>query len=254
MAYPFKRVATCLNVLRTEINTRWPNRDTRSDGALGDQAHAARKSDHNPNEDGVVRARDFDEDGMDAPGVVEHLRLLGALGDKRLYPTGYLIYEKKICGAGSTQARWNTWRKYTGTNPHDHHFHVSCTQTKGVGGYDSSASWGIAGGHALQPTEASVFDIGSKGHAVEFINAALNWLAPYRISDKGTKGGQIPVVDEYTRTTKTAVKEFQRFCNQFLRFVGKYSEKTKIKEDGIVGPVTLKLMSDWTEVAFGKKK
>lgn len=250
MGYAYKRVATCLNVLRDEIKKRWPNRDTRSDGALGDQAHAVRKSDHNPNEDGVVRARDFDEDGMDAPWVVEHLRLLGALGDRRLYPTGYIIYERRITGAGSTQARWNTWRRYTGTNPHDKHFHVSCTQTKGKAGYDSDAAWGIAGGHALQPTEASVFNIGSEGHAVEFIQSALNWLAPYRISDKGTKGGRVPVTGKYDGKTKTAVREFQRFCNQFLVYIGR---EPNVTEDGIVGPQTLQLMSEWSEVVFGKR-
>lgn len=253
MAYPFKRVATCLNVLKDEIKTCWPNRDTRSDGALGDQAHASRKSDHNPNAAGVVRARDFDEDDMDAPRVVEHLRLLGALGDRRLFPTGYLIYERRITGAGSTKARWDSWRPYSGTNPHDKHFHVSCTQDAGSNGYDSKASWGIAGGHALQPTEASVFDLGAKGFGVKFIQSALNWLAPYRISDRGTKGGHIPVTAEYDRTTKTGVREFQRWCNQFLRYVGKYNDKTKIAEDGIAGPVTLKLMGEWSEVVFGKK-
>lgn len=252
MGYAFKRVATCLNILRDEIKKRWPGRDTRSDGALGDQAHAARKSDHNPNSAGVVRARDFDEDGMDAPWVVEHLRLLGALGDRRLVPEGYIIYEGHITGAGSVQSkRWNSWRRYTGSNPHDKHFHVSCTQTPGAAGYDSTASWGIAGGHALQPTEASVFDIGSRGHAVSFIQSACNWLAPYRIPDSGRGiGGQIKVTGIYNKQTKTAVREFQRFCNQFLRYIGRPANVT---EDGIVGPQTLQLMSEWSEVVFAKR-
>jgi hypothetical protein len=34
--------------LRDQIDRRWPNRDKRSDGWIGDSDHAARKSDHNP--------------------------------------------------------------------------------------------------------------------------------------------------------------------------------------------------------------
>ena len=46
--------------LRDQIDRRWPNRHKRSDGWIGDAAHAARKSDHNPI-DGVVFALDIDE-------------------------------------------------------------------------------------------------------------------------------------------------------------------------------------------------
>lgn len=141
--------------LATEINGRWPNRDRLSDGTIGDAAHAARNSDHNPwikdpDGTGVVRARDIDEDldGNPANGVgdanviAEHLRALGKAGDVRLANWGYVIYEGRIAGGNPTRGpgRWE-WRPYTGTNAHRHHVHVSFSRDPE--GYDSTAPWGL---------------------------------------------------------------------------------------------------------------
>lgn len=245
------RVAYALNVLLTEVNTRWPKRSKVSDGSIGDAAHATRKSDHNPwlkvNGVGIVRARDFTADGIDANWLAEHLRLLGALGDKRLVSQGYVIWNRQIA---SRISGWK-WRKYGGANGHTKHIHLSVTETAGAAGFDSVKSWGVDGSHALQPTEQSVFKIGSTGPAVEFIQSALNWLDIYRlpVTRKGI-GAQIKVTGHYNKQTATAVEEFQRWNNEFLRYL---KRKPNIEEDGITGPVTLKLMSDWTQVRFGKK-
>lgn len=253
------RVAKSLEVLLKEVNKRWPGRSKASDGSIGDAAHAARTSDHNPwvkdpDGTGVVRARDFTADGIDARWFAEHIRALGALGDKRLQPTGYVIFDRRIAGAGSSSSRWK-WRPYTGTNAHKKHAHVSATQTPGEAGFDSTATWGIDGSHALLPTEASVFDLGARGEGVGLIQAAMNWLAPYRIPDSGRGiGAQIKITNNYNKQTKTAVREFQRFNNRFLVSIG---QLPNIKEDGVAGPVTLKLISDWTRVVFppaNKKK
>lgn len=113
-------IAPSLEQLRAELNARWPGRDRASDGGVGDTAHSARISDHNPDysNGGVVRARDFDEDG-----IPTDLLLLAAITD---YRTNYVIYERKI------YTRANGFRPitYTGINPHDKHMHVSIRHGK----------------------------------------------------------------------------------------------------------------------------
>ena len=67
------RVAKSLLKLRDQINAHAPKRSKKSDGYIGDAAHASRSSDHNPwvkdGKMGVVTAADFTHDpagGFDA--------------------------------------------------------------------------------------------------------------------------------------------------------------------------------------------
>lgn len=134
------RVANSLNTLLRQINAAYPNRDKSSDGSIGDAAHASRNSDHNPyikvNGEGIVRARDFTND---APYMDSHelaLKLITSR-DKRIR---YVIDHGKICsGAGGPQP-W-VWRKYTGSNPHDHHVHVSVVEDPKL--FDDDSPWNL---------------------------------------------------------------------------------------------------------------
>lgn len=137
------RRAKCLFALVGEVNSLFPTRDKASDGWLGDAAHSSRHSDHNPDGAGVVRAQDIDEDldprnphAMEA--IVQYVVGLGAAGDSRLNPSGYVIYERRIWSAAH---RWQE-RPYTGPNAHDHHAHFSCGSNPV--GYDRVDPWGIA--------------------------------------------------------------------------------------------------------------
>lgn len=119
--------------LREQIDDDYPNRSRKSDGWIGDARHSARKSDHNPDENGIVRALDITSDlgshPEEAHSVVEKLRQLAKRGDKRIK---YLIFDGRIA---SPILNWK-WRKYKGVNPHRHHFHISFT-TLG----DNDGSW-----------------------------------------------------------------------------------------------------------------
>ena len=122
-------LAASLVALRNEVNKRWPNRDKSSDGAKGDDAHAQRVSDHNPDysDGGVVRAIDVDKDGLDLA------ELLAALtGDGRV---AYVIHNRRMMRSyaktigGHTYKPWE-WAPYDGPNPHTGHVHVSIQHTR----------------------------------------------------------------------------------------------------------------------------
>ena len=116
--------------LREQFDDTFPDRDRTSDGWIGDTRHSARPSDHNPDaKTGVVRAIDVDRDVSGSakpdlmPDIANQIRLAAKAGDKRI---AYVIFEGRIA---SPRMGWR-WRKYSGSNPHNKHCHISFT-TKG---------------------------------------------------------------------------------------------------------------------------
>ena len=146
-AAPWRNCNASLRLVE-KINGDNPRRDKTSDGTIGNAEHAARSSDHNPwvivAGMGVVRARDVDVDGINAAAIVEALRKLGQAGDPRLAGGGYVIFNRRI-----TTPDFSGWKVYTGSNPHDHHFHVSFSLK--VAGFDSNAPWTWGGGAPPPP-------------------------------------------------------------------------------------------------------
>ena len=106
-----------LAILRDELNTKYPNRDKTSDGWIGDAAHRTRKSDHNPDADGSVNALDIDKDGIDVPLLLDKL--------KQHPSVNYFIYNRQIYSRSHNFVP----RKYSGSNPHTSHIHVSIYHT-----------------------------------------------------------------------------------------------------------------------------
>lgn len=113
-------LAPSLIALGNEINARWPNRDTASDGAIGDASHQARTSDHNPDwsAGGVVRAIDVDNNGIDVQELLD-----ATIRDQRVW---YVIWNRHI------YSRTYGWAKraYDGADPHTGHVHISINHTK----------------------------------------------------------------------------------------------------------------------------
>jgi hypothetical protein len=138
----------CLVQLRTEFNQLAPARDHASDGWIGNTAHQAETSDHNPDETGSVPIHDADRvnevhavdvdndlhlDGVSMEDVVQFLLARCRSGEEgRLR---YVIWNRRIWEAS------NGWRQraYTGVSAHTEHAHFSAS-------YDSikeasTASW-----------------------------------------------------------------------------------------------------------------
>lgn len=114
--------------LREQFDDTYPDRDRRSDGWIGDRKHQSRPtSDHNPDENGIVRAIDVDRDVHPSgkpdlmPDIADQLRLAAKAGEKRI---AYIIFDGRIA---SSRMGWR-WRKYSGSNPHRAHCHVSFTK------------------------------------------------------------------------------------------------------------------------------
>lgn len=150
---PGWRLAPSLIALVDEVDAVFPERDTLSDGSIGDTAHQARDSDHNPYQ-GYVHAVDLDEDLQ--PGKPVSLRPLWnhliAARDPRIR---YLIYEGQIVKSYRDPAGHTPWvpYDYTGPNDHERHLHVSTDRTATA--RDDLRPWGVAGAYySAAPTPA----------------------------------------------------------------------------------------------------
>lgn len=129
MAWPNNpRPAKSLVILRDRINKLYPNRSKKSDGMIGDAAHASRQSDHNPDAKGIVKAWDVTHDPKDGPDLNWLASCL--IKDPR---TNYVIYNRRIWQNGA-------WKAYTGSSdPHTNHLHLSVKASN----CDDASPWNI---------------------------------------------------------------------------------------------------------------
>jgi hypothetical protein len=115
------QLAAAAETLRKQVNTRYPKRDKRSDGTVGDRSHKRRISDHNPDKSGYVMALDLDEDGWPVHVFADQLiAYLRTSGDKRVKN---VVYEGRVASATYPKELW-TWRSAPSLG-HAHHIHIS---------------------------------------------------------------------------------------------------------------------------------
>ncbi|WP_026184271.1 peptidoglycan-binding domain-containing protein [Salinispora vitiensis] len=129
-----------LDEARDQLNRRFPKRDTRSDGSIGDTSHQSAPSSHNPDRTGrpeygdgdhldEVRARDFDADLHDPGGVTmeQVVQLWVKLARSgALWWVRYIIYQGRIWHRRHNFAT----HAYTGSNRHMTHCHVNSDFTQ----------------------------------------------------------------------------------------------------------------------------
>jgi hypothetical protein len=189
-------------------------------GWLGDRAHRARRSDHNPDRYGVVHAIDPMVGGSRGAAIAR-----AAIGR---WDLSYVIFNRTIW---SRAYGWRA-RRYTGSDPHTGHVHIS-------GRYDSkSANRRVGlnfGGAASKPTPPKprprfVLPPWSLGPNVVF-NPYLHSTPPYyrtidSVQDKlYSIGYNVGKGDgRFGPLTYKAVVAFQR--NHGLRPTGKIDKRT----------------------------
>lgn len=122
-------LAPSLTAMEAQADLLAPRRRRSSDGSIGDAAHAARKSDHNPDEEGpvdIVDALDISHDPAGGMDIHARARTIAARRDARI---DYIISNNMIWSHDKG------WKPYTGSNPHTLHAHFS---VKDSGRFDTS--------------------------------------------------------------------------------------------------------------------
>jgi hypothetical protein len=202
-------VAPSLVRLRDEVNARWPKRDKGSDGSIGDAAHSARFSDHNPNDRNSVNALDIDKDGIDAKWLVSRLIKHPAVQ--------YVIFNRTI---------WSRTdgfkpRRYHGSNPHTMHIHVSIRQT--VGAESTKTKWLGNGTSPSKPKPVPAYPALSGTLRQGMMNNANVKRFQQKLKDRGWK---ISVDGDFGPGTAKVVRAFQK--------------EKRLKVDALVGKATWK--------------
>ena len=116
-------LAPFLVALEAETDALFPSRSIASDGSIGNAEHAARESDHNPDDAGIVKAIDLTDDDVHRCDVGLLAAHLVATKDRRVK---YQIHKGTIWRSYATSSlpAW-TPDVYTGLNAHLKHLHVS---------------------------------------------------------------------------------------------------------------------------------
>lgn len=136
------RVGDGLRVLLHQLDAMWPT-GTAVDGTIGDAAHAARDSDHNPRDFGyprqIVLAADIGEHIED-----QGQQLVDALVASRDMRIAYIIHEDRIWRSYDKPGipAW-TPAEYTGWNPHSGHVHLSLLRNRML--FDYTGGWSLLG-------------------------------------------------------------------------------------------------------------
>lgn len=202
-----------LKRLLDQVNDIAPNRDKKSDGWIGDAAHAKTHSDHNPEPDGSVDAIDITHDpagGMNSYILAERLR---NSKDARI---SYVISNGRIFAGKKGPSPWK-WRTYKGKNKHSQHVHVSVLDENQNDEHDWNITASVT--DIVQETEDEV-DVkrpvlrkGDHNDHVRFLQGELNKL-----------GAKLKPDGRFGKETEKAVKTFQKLNG--------------LDQDGVVGPET----------------
>ena len=214
-------LAPALDQLRAEVNALWPNRSKASDGTIGDAAHSARTSDHNPNARRSVNAIDITASGIDTGKLINAAKAHPSVR--------YIIHRGRIMNRdiGNFQSR-----RYGGSNPHNTHVHISIYQSATA--ERRTQSWGLAnakgggtsGGGNRYGNPKAKHELGSRGLSLYDAGTDVADLQQRLKKLKRYTGGTVD--GYYGPAVKSAVERYQR--------------SRGLTADGIAGPKTIKAL------------
>ena len=142
-------LAPALVDLRAELDALAPDRDRRSDGTIGDAAHQATDSKHNPNAAGVVRAFDGDKTGPWPAGITFD-RIVATVVDRHRRGLDDRL-QNVIWNRHIWSRSWGwTQEPYDGPSAHTEHGHFEVR--------DSAAYWNKRGPFGLLELEDFMTD------------------------------------------------------------------------------------------------
>lgn len=185
-------IAPAVKAALAEANRLWPDRSRASDGTIGDPAHSARLSDHNPDERGIVHAFDLTHDpshGVDCHRLAEQLRDRVLDGVERRVK--YVIWNTRIFNPSVS----GHWRTYGGTNPHTKHMHVSIRSGGAVENDVTPWWWQTEEGDDMTPEQAKL--LAEIATEVKAIRAELD-----------TGAAEVPSVGALVVETNARTKRF----------------------------------------------
>lgn len=212
-------IAPALKQMLAEVNKKWPGRSKASDGGIGNAAHSARSSDHNPNGRGSVNAYDVTIKGINEQTLIAQA--------KKHPSVRYIIFNRRIMNRDIGNF---APRHYSGANPHDKHVHISLYQSASA--ERRTRSWGLAKAKAVAGGGSG----GSSSPTYKTITGSTPLVKIYHKGEpvkRIQKAVGVKTVDGYFGpSTKNAVQVFQRAHG--------------LAADGIVGDKT------WAKINGGK--
>ncbi len=216
-----------LAVLRGEFDVVNPHRDRTSDGWIGDDAHALRISDHNPDSHGVVHAIDVDVNGVPMAKIVAFLAGRCRSGaEDRLQ---YIIYRRVIW---SRSWGWVA-RAYTGLDPHTGHAHFSSRYDQDAG---RGESWGVATTFGPDPAHPRPSPPGERPPAAH--PAGRRRLV---LREPALSGADVAYVQRWIGPRQCGPSD-GRYGPNTMAGVRWYQRMRGLSVDGIVGPLTWRNM------------